>query len=304
VVKQLDQLHLRLQEEVPTSTITAPAEQLDLATVLRVSQAVSGEMVLEKVIDSLMRAAVEHAGAERGLMLLSRGVERRIVAEATTRGDTVVVLQDATAGQPALPESVVQYVARTLEYVILDDALAHNQFSSAAYISEQRARSILCLPLLNQGKLIAVLYLENNLSPHVFTPARIAVLKLLASQAAISLENAHLYRDLEERETRIRRLVDANIIGIFVWNLAGRIIEANEAFLRFLDYDRDDLVSGRIHWTDLTPNEWRADDERAIAELKALGTVQPYEKEYYRKNATGCQCLSAQPRSMNGEIRA
>jgi GAF domain-containing protein len=83
------------------------------------------------------------------------------------------------------------------------------------------------LPLLNQGKLIAVLYLENNLSPHVFTPARIAVLKLLASQAAISLENARLYRDLEERETRIRRLVDANIIGIFVWTLAGRIIEAN-----------------------------------------------------------------------------
>jgi PAS domain S-box-containing protein len=242
-------------------------------------------MVLEKAIESLMRAAIEHAGAERGVMLLARGVEHRIVAEATIRGDTVVIqLREATANQPALPESVVQYVTRTQEYVILDDALAHNQFSSDAYFSEQRARSILCLPLLNQGKLMAVLYLENNLSPHVFTPARISILKLLASQAAISLENAHLYRDLEERETRIRRLVDANIIGIFVWTLAGRIIEANEAFLRLLGYDRDDLVSGRIHWTDSTPNEWRVDDERAIAELKARGTVQPYEKEYYRKN--------------------
>jgi PAS domain S-box-containing protein len=288
-VKQLDQLYPRLQEEVsqqgPTSTITAPVDQLDLATVLRVSEAVSGETVLEKAIESLMRAAIEHAGAERGVMLFARGVEHRVVAEATTCGDTVVIqLREATARQPALPESIVEYVTRTEENVILEDALAYNQFSSDAYISEQRARSILCLPLLNQGKLMAVLYLENNLSPHVFTPARIAILKLLASQAAISLENAHLYRDLEERETKIRRLVDANIIGIFVWTLAGRIIEANEAFLRLLGYDRDDLVSGQIHWTDCTPNEWRVDDERAIAELKAIGTVQPYEKEYYRKN--------------------
>jgi PAS domain S-box-containing protein len=288
-VKQLDQVHSRLREEVPqrtpTSTIIASVDQLDLATVVRVSQAVSGEMVLEKAIDSLMRAAIEHAGAERGLMLLSRGVEHRIVAEATTRDDSIVIqLRDVTADQRALPKSIIQYVARTREFVILDDALAHNQFSSDVYLFEQRVRSILCLPLLNRGKLIAVLYLENNLAPQVFTPARIAVLKLIASQAAISLENARLYRDLEEREMRIRRLVDANIIGIFVWNIAGQILEANESFLRLLDYDRDDLGSGRIQWTDLTPNEWRTDDERAIAELKAKGTVQPYEKEYYRKN--------------------
>jgi C4-dicarboxylate-specific signal transduction histidine kinase len=162
-------------------------------------------MVLEKLIDLLMRTAIEHAGAERGLMLLSRGVEHRIAAEATTRSDTLVVQrQDATADQAVLPSSVVQYVAHTQEYVILGDALAHNQFSSDPYISKHRARSILCLPLLNQGKLIGVLYLENNLTAHVFTPARLAVLKLLASQAAISLENAHLYRDLEEREKEAR----------------------------------------------------------------------------------------------------
>ena len=81
---------------------------------------------------------------------------------------------------------------------------------------ERQTRSVLCLPLLNQAKLIGVLYLENNLAPRVFSPARIAVLKLLASQAAISLENTRLYRDLAEREAKIRRLVDANIIGIFV----------------------------------------------------------------------------------------
>ena len=106
------------------------------------------------------------------------------------------------------------------------------------------------------------------------------MLKLLASQAAISLENTRLYRDLEEREAKIRRLVDANIIGIFIWDLEGEIIEANEAFLHMVGYSREDLVSGRVRWTDLTPAEWRDRDERALAELKATGTVQPFEKEY------------------------
>jgi PAS domain S-box-containing protein len=109
-------------------------------------------------------------------------------------------------------------------------------------------------------------------------------LKLLASQAAICLENTRLYRDLEEREAKIRRLVDANIIGIFIWNLRGEIIEANEAFLRIVGYSREDLISGHLRWTDLTPADWRDRDERAVAELKATGSVQPYEKEIFRKD--------------------
>jgi C4-dicarboxylate-specific signal transduction histidine kinase len=220
-VKQLDQLHPRLHEEMPrdalTSTITAPADQLDLATVLRISQAISGEMVLEKLIDLLMRTALEHAGAERGLMFRSWGNEHRIEAEATTRGDLIVVQQEVTTSQPAVPESVVQYVARTQEYVILADALAQNQFSSDPYISKHGARSILCLPLLNQGKLIGVLYLENHLTPHVFTPARLTVLKFLSSQAAISLENARAEKEARESELRYneiqRELAHANRVA-------------------------------------------------------------------------------------------
>jgi PAS domain S-box-containing protein len=175
---------------------------------------------------------------------------------------------------------------RTQESVILNDASAQNPFSADTYIRQQHARSILCLPLINQAKLIGVLYLENNLTPSVFTPTRIAVLKLLASQAAISLENTRLYRDLEEREAKIRRLVDANIIGIFIWNLAGEILEANEAFLHMVEYSREDLVSGCVRWTDLTPAEWRDRTERAVAEIKATGTLRPFEKEYFRKDGS------------------
>src|SRR5208337_3239541 len=104
---------------------------------------------------------------------------------------------------------------------------------------QRRARSILCLPLINQAKLIRILYLENNLTRHVFTPDRVTVLKVLASQAAISLENSRLYRDLEDREAKIRRLVEANIIGVFVADFDGRILEANDAFLRIVGYDRE-----------------------------------------------------------------
>src|SRR6202035_5316270 len=155
-------------------------EHLDLATVIRVSQAVSGEMVLEKLIDTLMRTALEHAGAERGLLILSREAEQRIAADATTSGNTVVVhVLDERVSSAVLPESVLNYVMRTQESVILEDASAQNPFSVDPYIVGHHARSVLCLPLSNRGKLIGVLYLENNLAPHVFAPARITVLKLL-----------------------------------------------------------------------------------------------------------------------------
>jgi PAS domain S-box-containing protein len=192
-----------------------------------------------------------------------------------------------------LPESLLHYLIRTRESVILDDALAQNPFSADEYICQKHARSVLCLPLVKQSKLIGALYLENNLASHVFTPARISVLELLATQAAISLENARLYGDLGEREARIRRLVDANIIGILIWAVDGRIIEANQAFLDMVGYAREDLISGRLRWTELTPAEWRDADDQALAELKVVGTLQPREKEYFRKDGSRVPLLVA-----------
>src|SRR5262249_40831155 len=181
-VRQLDQLHPRLRQDErapgPTGTIEAPVEQLDVATVIKVSQAISGEMALEKLIDKLMRAAMEHAGAERGLLISSQGEELRIDAEATTRGEAVIVRLRARAHiAAALPDMLVRYVIRTLETVILDDASSSSQnpFTADLYIVQHRPRSILCLPLVNHAKLIGSLYLENNLTPRAFTPERVTV---------------------------------------------------------------------------------------------------------------------------------
>jgi PAS domain S-box-containing protein len=293
VLKQiLDQrdAHSRSDDGASTAagSIATPVEHLDVATVISLSQTVSGEMVLERLIDTLMRTAVEHARAQRALLILLSDGEQRVAAEATTDNDTVVVrLCDEAVTGSRLPQAVLRYVLHARESVILDDAALVNPFSTDPYIVERHAHSVFCLPLMNQAKLIGVLYLENNLTPRVFAPARTAVLKLLASQAAISLENSRLYRDLAERESRIRRLVDANIIGIFIWELDGRILEANDAFLTLVGYDREDLVAGRLHWTDLTPPEWLDRDERRwIPELKASGTLQPFEKEYLRKDGS------------------
>src|SRR4051794_32928485 len=290
-VGQLEAMHpcLRTEEPAPasTSTIAASIEKLDLATVIKVSQAISGEIVLEKLLEMLMRTALEQAGAERGLLILSHGAEQRIAAEGTTDGDLVAVhLRDEGVAATVLPQSVLHYVLRTRESVVLDDASSQNPFSADPYIVENHLRSILCFPLINQGRLTGILYLENNLTPRVFTPNRVALLKVLASQAAISLENSRLYRDVADREGKIQRLVDANIIGIFIADRQGRILEANDAFLRIVGYDREDLVSGRVRWTELSPPEWRERDVLIQAELSSTGVVQPFEKEYFRKDGS------------------
>jgi PAS domain S-box-containing protein len=263
-------------------------EHLDLASVIKVSQAVSGEIVFEKLIDTVMRTAIEHAGAERGVLILKRGTELRVEAEAVASGDTVVVrLREESPASAAFPESIVQYVIRTGETVILDDAAGRNQFWGDEYLCQRRARSILCLPMMKQATLTGVLYLENTLAPHVFTSSRLGVLRLLASQAAISLENTRLYRDLTEREAKIRRLVDANIIGIFMWKFHGQILEANDAFLRMIGYEREDLISGRLRWTELVPPEWLELDERKSGPgHKMTGRLEPFEKELLQKDGS------------------
>ena len=454
----------------PSGTIGAPVEHLDLATVTRMSQAVSGEIVLENLIDTLMRTAMAQAGAERGLLIMLRGQQPRLEAEATTGGAVVTVrpLDDAVTDQ-VLPESVLHYVLRSREIVVLDDAAAQSPYGEDCYIGQHQARSILCLPLLNRAKLIGVLYLENNLAPRVFAPAHIPVLKLLASQAAVALKNAQLYRDvaerekqqvaisemlriianspiesvldavvenaarlsdannaeifrqegnllrlaasygeipvvinavsgvavdlntvtgraacnrrtihvhdlaaedgeypmgssnakreghhttlatpllregapigvilvrrrevrpfsdeqvalietfadqaviaienarlfeaekqrtlaladanrdLAEREAKMRRMVDSGIIGIYIWDFDGRILDANDEFLRMVGYDREDLTAGRMRWTDITPPDWRDRTNEKMQRQKSSGRFEPFEKEYVRKDGS------------------
>ena len=289
-VRQLDRLHPHLaaaEWNSPAAIAGSPIQQLDVAIVVKASQAVSSEIVLSTLIERLMTIALENAGADRGLLILPVEDDYLIQAEAKATGDQVEVgLGQKSITGITCPESIVRYVMRTQESVTLDDASRPNLFSEDDYLRSRQAKSILCLPLIKQGRLTGLLYLENTLTSHAFAADRIAILELLAAQAAISLENTRLYSDLQEREAKVRRLIDSNIIGIFIWDFEGRIIEANEAFLHMVGQSRDDLVSGRVRWTALTPADWHDASERAVAELRATGATKTYEKEFFRKDGT------------------
>ena len=199
-VKQLDECYPRQREEGPSSsaTIGPSVGQLDVETVVKASQALSSEIVLPKLVERLMQIAVEHAGAERGLLVLIRDREPRIEAEAVTGlGKIEVTVRHAPVTRSDLPQSVLHYAIRTRERVLLDDASSDKVYSEDEYVRLKRPKSVLCLPIVKQAQLVGALYLENNLTPGAFTLDRVAVLELLASQAAISLENAALYTDLQ-----------------------------------------------------------------------------------------------------------
>jgi PAS domain S-box-containing protein len=290
-VRQLDERYAHLRDEPPragpTLTALTPFEHLDLATVLKVLQAVSGEIDLGKLIGTVMRLGLSQAGAQRGLLILPRGDEYRIEAEALIAGEGVsVTLRQANVTPRDLPESVFQYVLRTRESVLLDGAVTATPFSDDAYWRTHSAHSVLCLPLLKQARLAGIIYLENDLAAGVFTPKRLAMLEVLASAAAISIENSRLYRELQEREARVQRLVDANVVGIVIASIDGRILEANEAFLRIVGYGRDELVAGDLRWSDMTPAEWRETTERRVAQLRLTGVAEPHEMEFFKKDGS------------------
>jgi PAS domain S-box-containing protein len=256
-VKQLDERYPRLHEErLPVSTaatIGTPIRQLDVETVVKASQALSSEIVLPRLIEKLMRIAVQHAGAERGLLILLEGEKPQIEAEATTGHGRVEVTVRQTVITPIhLPNSTLQYVIRTREPVVLDDASVGNLYSEDEYVRQKHPRSVLCLPIVKQTKLIGAFYLENTLTPRAFTSDRVTVLEMLASQAAISLENARLYSDLRHSEAFLADGQSISHTGSFGWSiLSGQIYWSDETY-KIFEYDRAveptlELVLQRIH---------------------------------------------------------
>lgn len=209
-VKQLDEQYPLLRAgRAPASaaTIGGQTGQLDLETVVKASQTISSEMLLPTLIEKLLRIAVENAGAERGLLILLRGGEPQIQAEANAGPTRIEVAVRETPVAPSdLPESALRYVIRTQQGILLDNASADSVYSTDEYVVQTRCKSILCLPIVKQAKLVGALYLENNLTACAFTPDRVTVLQLLASQAAISLENSGLYSDLQLQAELLQRL--------------------------------------------------------------------------------------------------
>ncbi len=179
-----------------SSTTTGySVDVLDITTIIKASQTISGEIVLDKLLTRLMEIVIENAGAQKGFLLLEEDHAWHIRAESGN------LPQPAEGADPGMlfPITLINYVARTREPIVLGDASLEGQFTRDRCILAHQPKSVLCLPLLNQGRLVGILYLENNLTTEAFTPERLEVLNMLSSQAAISIENATLYMTLEHK---------------------------------------------------------------------------------------------------------
>jgi PAS domain S-box-containing protein len=202
-------------------------------------------MNLPILIEKLLRLAVEHAGAQRGLLILLHDSEPHVEAEAQSRdGNVGIVIRHERVKPTDLPQSTLQYVLRTRERVLHDDASSRKGQSEDEYFRNNRPRSLLCLPILKQSKAIGALYLENSLTAHAFTLGRVAVLDILASQAAISLENATLYTDLQLQVGLLQQL------PVSAWTLKpdGTPDFVNQVWLEFAGQTLDFVRSHSAAW--------------------------------------------------------
>lgn len=249
-----------LSEPKPSARADAGAE-IDLTAVLKATQAISGEIVLERLSAKLLDIAVENAGAERGALILYEGAEGKLVALKTT-GNAPVTTGFSTslgAGAP-VPVSVLQYVARSKRPLVVDDAADEPRFVHDPYVISSGVRSILCAPIVHHGDLIAAVYLDNGLSPRVFTSERLRLLTVLGGQIAISLENAKLYGNLQTALDTQLELTRAY----------SRFTP--RAFLDFLNRESIlDVKLGDYHHGDMTVMALDIRDYTALSELLSVG---------------------------------
>ena len=209
-------------------------ETLDLAALMKASQAIASEIELDKLLTTLMRTLLESCGAQTGYLILESQGQLRVEASGEANSNQVMVLQ-STPIETCLPLSIIHYVERTQEGLIESDVAREGRFTQDAYIKTQQPKSILCAPLLNQGQLIGIVYLENNLADGVFTPDRLEVIQLLSSQAAIALTNARLYTQVQSTQNRLNKFLNAIPLGISVHDAKGQIIYTNQVAQQLLN---------------------------------------------------------------------
>jgi len=228
--------------------------ELDVMALIDISQVISSELKLSRLMTKLMHIIIENAGAQQGCLILDSDDGLQIVAMDYAEQDVLTEQQPIAIGDSeVVSDGIIRYVYRSGEYLVLDDAVNAGSFVDDSHVTEQQVKSVLCLPLLRQDKVIGVVYLENNLATSVFTESRVTVTNLLLSQASISLENAALFEkrkqieiELKKSQQWLRTLIDTVPSMIYVKNEEGRFLEVNKAVADSLGMTRDEVV-GRLH---------------------------------------------------------
>jgi predicted ATPase/signal transduction histidine kinase/CheY-like chemotaxis protein len=226
--------HKSRQKLSDSSSNSTSGETLDLAALMKASGAIASEIELDKLLKTLMRIMLESCGAQIGYLILESQGQLRVEASGEANSNQVMVLQ-STPIENCLPLSIIHYVERTQKGIIESDVAREGRFTQDAYIKRQQPKSILCAPLLNQGQLTGIVYLENNLADGVFTPDRLELIQLLSSQAAIALTNARLYTQVQSTQNRLNKFLNAIPLGISVHDATGQIVYTNQVGQQLLN---------------------------------------------------------------------
>jgi len=277
-IGKVDHLEKRYPTLLPQPIITTNAtflgtsEQLDLLSVVKMSQTISSQIIQSKLLKTLMQIVIEQAGADTSYLLLYRDRDLVIEAEAKVNQEQLEVSQVSASVDIAqlMPQSILSYVQRTQEAVILDNVPEQNLFAEDEYLLKKQPKSVLCLPLIRQAVLIGILYLENNLITGTFTYEKLAILEVLTTQVAISLENARLYHTLEDSQERLNLALQSGKIGIWSWDILSNQITWDEQLYQLFGATPETLeitlekILARLHPNDVALHDQSI--ERAITE--------------------------------------
>jgi PAS domain S-box-containing protein len=259
---------------------------LDFTTLMKASQAISGEIELNRLIRIFMKILIENVGAEKGFLLESRDGNFFIEARGS-------ILEGEVLFQPQIPledglflsSSVVHHVARAKKSVLLENPARKGMFANDAYVQSQRPKSILCAPIIQKSELSGIIYLENNLVSGAFTPKRLEVVNLLTSQIAISRENAKFYGDLKKAEEKYRGIFEHATEGIYQTCPDGRILSANPAMAQMFGFRSPDELLEEITEVE---HELYVNPERRgefINLMRRRESVSGFEVEFKRKDS-------------------
>ncbi len=234
-----------------SSGSTSISATLDLTSVLKASQTLSREIQLDRLLATLLHTVLENSGADKGALLMPHN--NQWFVEAIANLDQPTRVQSiALSSSPEVPHGLINMVKRNLQPVVIMDAKLHPTLATDAYVVQQQPKSMLCTPILQQGQLVAVLYLENHSTVGAFTSDRVELLNFLCTQAAISLKNAHLYQQAQEKEAQSRGIFEAVSDGLLITDLeTGKVIDANPAYYQLHGYSYSEILS--LHPLDIIP---------------------------------------------------
>ncbi|MBS1953988.1 MAG: AAA family ATPase [Cyanobacteria bacterium SZAS-4] len=255
---------------------------LDMMTVFKASQAISKEFELDRLLETLMRVVIEAAGAQQGVLLLQQDEELFVRAFSQNGKENIQLEEIPFKDFQRLPHTVVNYVRRTNEIVVVGDAQREPLFANEPYFKSTNTRSVLCLPIIKQSKMVGMLYLENSLTPKIFTPDRIDLLQLLTSQIVTSLENVMLFETLRRQEEQYRLSFEMAAMGkAHVDCASGKYVRINSKFSQLIGYSEEELLT-------MTPNQISHPDDlgpgQSFAEVLREDRDKQLVKRYIRKD--------------------